>query len=108
MESKTVPEFVKVASTTEVPEGKMKMVQIAGHQLCLANIGGKFYAIGNQCTHVGGPLAQGSLKDYIVTCPLHGSQFDIRNGQAKRGPAVKPEPTYEVKVEGNNVLARPA
>jgi len=107
MESKTVPEFVKVALTSEVPEGKMKMVQMAGHQLCLANIGGKFYAIGNQCTHVGGPLAQGFLKDYTVTCPLHGSQFDLRTGEVKRGPAVKPEPAYEVKVEGSDVLLRP-
>ncbi len=100
-------EFVRVASTSEVPEGKMKMAQMAGHQLCLANVGGKYYAIGNLCTHVGGPLAQGSLKDYVVTCPLHGSQFDVRTGEVKRGPAVKPEPVYEVKVEGTGILVRP-
>ena len=107
MEVKSLAEFVKVALTSEVPEGKMKMVQLAGRQLCLANVGGSFCAIGNLCTHVGGPLAQGFLKDYMVTCPLHGSQFDVRSGEVKRGPAVKPEPVYEVKVEGSNILVRP-
>ncbi len=107
MGTKMVAEFVKVASTSEVSDGKMKAVQTAGQHVCLANIGGKYYAIGDQCTHVGGPLAQGSLKDYVVTCPLHGSQFDVRTGEVKRGPAVKPEPAYEVKVEGTSILIRP-
>ncbi len=106
MEPKTVAEFVRVASTSEVPEGKMKMVQMIGHQVCLTNIGGKYYAIGNLCTHVGGPLAQGSLKDHTVTCPWHGSQFDVRTGEVKHGPAAKPEPAYEVKMEGSNILVR--
>ncbi len=100
-------EFVRVASTSEVPEGKMKMVQMAGHQVCLANIAGKYYAIGNLCTHVGGPLAQGFLKDHVVTCPWHGSQFDVTTGEVKHGPAVKSEPAYEVKLEGSNIMVRP-
>ena len=99
-------QFVKVASTADVPEGKMKMVQKGNDKVCLANVGGKFYAIGELCTHVGGPLSQGFLSGQVVTCPWHGSQFDLRTGEVKRGPAAKPEPAYEVKVEGTNILVR--
>jgi glycine betaine catabolism B len=106
MESKSMSDYVKVALTSEVPEGKMKAVQMMGHEVCLTNVGGKYYAIGNLCTHVHGPLAQGTLKEHIVTCPWHGSQFDVRTGEVKRGPAAVPEAVYEVKVEGATIMLR--
>ncbi len=106
MGTKATTEFVKVAMTSEVPEGKMKTVQMAGQDICLANVGGTYHAIGNVCTHAHGPLSQGSLKDHVVTCPWHGSQFDIRTGEVRRGPAMKPEPVFEVKVEGTTILLR--
>ncbi len=99
-------DFVKVSTTSEIVQGKMKMVQVQGRQVCVANVGGRYYAIGNVCTHVGGPLAQGFLTDHIVTCPWHGSQFDVRTGEVRRGPAARPEPVYEVKVEAANVLVK--
>ena len=100
-------DFVRVASTAEVPEGGMQKVMLGGQQVLLANVKGKFYAIGNVCTHVGGPLDKGRLDSHEVECPLHGSRFDVTTGQVKRGPAARPEPVYEVKVEGSEVKLRP-
>ncbi len=100
-------EFVKVCSTTDIQEGKMKMVQVGTEKVCVASVNGKYYAIGDLCTHVGGPLSQGILTDHTVTCPLHGSQFDMTTGQVKRGPARMPEPVYEVKVDGTSLLIKP-
>ncbi len=85
----------------------MKKVMLGGQQVLLANVKGKFYAIGNVCTHVGGPLDKGRLDSHEVECPLHGSRFDVTTGQVKRGPAARPEPVYEVKVEGSEVKLRP-
>ncbi len=104
--AKAVSDFVKVASTSEIPEGKMRKVLVGEHQVLLANVKSKYYAIGNVCTHVGGPLDRGVLEDNVVQCPLHGSRFDVTNGQVKRGPAARPEPVYEVKVESGNILVR--
>ena len=73
-------------------------------RFCVANVEGKYYAIGNVCTHVGGPLAEGTLEGYEIECPWHGSKFDVRSGEPTRPPAKRPEPTYEIKVEGNNLL----
>ncbi len=57
---------------------------IGTQQVLLANINGKFYAIGNLCTHVGGPLDRGKLEGHEVQCPLHGSRFDVTTGQLKK------------------------
>ncbi|MGA9150615.1 MAG: non-heme iron oxygenase ferredoxin subunit [Candidatus Nitrosopolaris sp.] len=99
-------DFVKVAETKDIQSTKMKAVEVAGENICLINVEGKYYAIGNVCTHEGGPLAEGTLEGYEVECPWHGSKFDIRTGKVTRPPADEPESTYEVKVEGNDILIR--
>jgi glycine betaine catabolism B len=64
----------------------------------------KYYAIGSICTHEGGPLADGTLEGYEVECPWHQSKFDVRTGEVTSPPANEPEPAYEVKVDGINIL----
>lgn len=89
---------VRVARTEEVPIGKGKVVQAAGKALALFNIGGKFYAVDNRCTHVGGPLGEGAVEGNVVTCPWHGSRFDVTTGQVIEPPARRPVATFPVKV----------
>ena len=62
--------FVKVAETTDIQPSHMKEVQVAGESICIVNVEGKYYAIGNICTHEGGPLADGTLVGYEVECPM--------------------------------------
>jgi nitrite reductase/ring-hydroxylating ferredoxin subunit len=99
-------DYVKVAEGKEIQPLTMKAVEVNGEKICLANIEGKYYAIGNVCTHLGGPLAQGKLEGYEVQCPWHGSRFDIRTGNVVRPPALRSEPAYEIKVEDDNVLVK--
>lgn len=100
-------DFVKVAETKDVQASQMIAVEVNGEKICLANIEGKYYAIGNVCTHLGGPLAQGKLEGYEVQCPWHGSRFDIRTGKVVRPPAMRSEPTYEIKIEeDDNILLK--
>lgn len=98
--------FVKVADTKDIPSSQMKTVEVGGEKICVVNVEGKYYAIGNVCTHEGGPLADGTLEGYDVECPWHGSKFDVRTGKVTNPPADTPEPSYEVKVEGSNLLIR--
>ena len=98
--------FVKVTSTKEILPSKMKEVQTDGENICIANIEGKYYAIGSICTHEGGPLADGTLEGYEVECPWHGSKFDVRTGEVTNPPASEPEPSYEIKEDGNDVLIK--
>lgn len=99
-------EFVKVAETKDIQPSRMKEVQLDGKSICVANIEGKYYAIGNICTHEGGPLADGTLEGFEVECPWHGSKFNIRTGEVTNPPANEPEPKYQVRVEGSSILIK--
>jgi 3-phenylpropionate/trans-cinnamate dioxygenase ferredoxin subunit len=105
--------FVKVAETSEIPIKKMKMVKLEDKEVLIANVDGNYYAIADRCTHRGGDLSKGSLDGNIVTCPLHGSRFDVTTGKAVSGPKIvfvraktNDEPSFEVKIEGNNILLK--
>jgi glycine betaine catabolism B len=99
-------DFVKVANTKDIQPSQMKEVEVNGENICVVNVEGKYYAIGSICTHEGGPLADGTLEGYEVECPWHNSKFDIRTGEVISPPASEPEPTYEVKIDGNSILVK--
>ena len=99
-------DFVKVANTNEIKPLKMKEVDVDGQKILIANVNGQYYALGSICTHEGGPLADGTLQDYEVECPWHGSKFDIRTGNVTNPPADEPEPLYEIKVDGSQILIK--
>ena len=98
--------FVKVADTNDIQPFQMKEVQVNGESICIVNVDGKYYAIGNICTHEGGPLADGILEGYEIECPWHASKFDVRTGEVKESPASEPEPVYQIKVDGNKILIK--
>jgi 3-phenylpropionate/trans-cinnamate dioxygenase ferredoxin subunit len=72
--------WVEVLKTGDLKTGEMKSFNIADKEIMVARIGDDFYAADNKCPHLGGRLANGSLNGTVVTCPLHGSQFDLTNG----------------------------
>lgn len=96
--------FVNVAATKELSPGSMSGVEAAGKSVLLVNLEGKYYAMGNICTHMGCKLSAGTLQGEIVQCTCHGSRFNVKNGSLVGGPAKTSEPAYEVKVEGDQVL----
>src|SRR5919198_4546149 len=106
MNDQNEDDSVKVAETKDIQTSQMKEVQVDGEDICVANIDGKYYAIGNVCTHEGGPLADGRLEGYEVECPWHQSKFDVRTGEVTSPPASQSEPTYEIKVDGNSILVK--
>ena len=89
-----------VAKVEEVPVGTSKCVEVCGQRIALFNVGGKFYAVDNDCTHVGGPLSEGFVEDTRVTCPWHGAQFDLQTGEALEGPVTQGLRCYAVVTNG--------
>src|SRR5258708_19984758 len=85
-----MPEFVKVATIDEIPNGQAKLVEVNGIEIAIFNVAGSFHAIDNTCTHVGGPLCEGELEGIEVTCPWHGATFDITTGALLGPPAGGP------------------
>ncbi len=98
--------FFKVASEKDLASGKAQGVKANGKPILLANVDGNYYAMGNVCTHMGCTLSEGTLKANIVQCPCHGSRFDVKTGKVIGGPATRPEPAYEVKLESGQILVK--
>ena len=73
--------FIEVASIQDIKPGHGKPINIKGITIALFNVSGKFYAIDNKCAHRGGPLGEGELEGNVVTCPLHGWQYDVTTGK---------------------------
>ena len=96
-------DFQTVAKVSEIALGDMKLVDLADEDVVVANVDGTYYAFGNNCTHVGGPLVEGELKGENVTCPLHATVFNIKSGKALSGPGKDPVPTYEVRLQGDQI-----
>jgi 3-phenylpropionate/trans-cinnamate dioxygenase ferredoxin component len=96
--------MVKVAEVSDVPVGTGKVVQAGGKKLALFNLGGRFYALDNRCTHMGGPLGEGVVEANQVTCPWHGSIFNITTGEVVGPPARRPVATFPIHVERGEIL----
>ncbi len=99
-------DFLPVAEASEVPPGTSKVVVVAGHLVALFNVDGTFYALSNTCLHRGGPVGEGELDDAVVTCPVHGWQYDVRTGRNLANPTARLR-QFPVKVEAGRVLVAP-
>ena len=91
-------EFVEIAPVSELPNGERLFVEIEGKPLVIFNIADRFFSIGDVCSHDDGPVGEGDIEGYNITCPRHGAQFDIRTGKVVQMPAVVDIPAYPVKV----------
>jgi nitrite reductase/ring-hydroxylating ferredoxin subunit len=96
-----------VAHATQIREGDLYVVDVAGAKVALTRIDGQLHAFDDTCTHTGCSLADGEVEGTIVTCPCHGSRFDVTSGAVVRGPARRPVRTHAVRTEGDDVLVEP-
>ena len=101
-------DWSRVAGENELVEGQPHKATLNGADIFLLKRGGQLYALGNACSHLGGPLNEGKLEGDVIQCPWHGSRFCIRDGSVVDGPATHPQPTLDVKVENGEVLVRKA
>ena len=83
-------DFVEVAKVNEIPDGKMKHFEVDGKEVLVANMDGKFSAISDRCGHMNALLSMGNLTGTTVTCPFHGSKFDVVTGKKLTEPILTP------------------
>jgi nitrite reductase/ring-hydroxylating ferredoxin subunit len=95
---------VAVTALDELESRELQAFDVSGDRVAIARVGDALYGFGDTCTHRGCSLASGALETTIVTCPCHGSQFDVTTGAVVRGPAVEPVRSYPVRLEGGTVL----
>ena len=110
--------LIRLANTKDLTDGTMKKYQVQGIEILIARIEGKYYAGQNKSPHFGGDLSKGKLVGNVVTCPRHGSQFNVTDGSVVRwlkgtglissiGKTLKSPHkliTYNTKIEGQDIL----
>jgi nitrite reductase/ring-hydroxylating ferredoxin subunit len=95
----------QVANVKDISPGTMLGTEVGGEKILVANIGGEFYAMRSVCNHKGGPLEKGKLAGNVVTCPWHGSKWDVKTGKLIEFPEpLPPEPVHRTTVEGDNIF----
>ncbi len=97
-------EFTTVAKVSDLAPGEMKLVRIRRKRIGLYNVDGEFFATDDTCTHEEASLTEGELYGDIVECPLHGGAFNVRTGDVESFPPLVPVQTYEVQIDGDDVL----
>jgi nitrite reductase/ring-hydroxylating ferredoxin subunit len=97
-----MPQRHAVSTVSAIPPGSAQSVSVAGRQIALFNVDGKFHAIDDMCPHAGAPLSQGSLRGCIITCPWHGWDFDVTNGRMP-GQDQDCQTVYPVFVDGDKI-----
>ncbi len=90
---------VKVCSLEIVPTGSMKQFYVGELEILVVNLDSRVFCLAGRCTHAGAPLAEGTLNGDVLTCPWHGSQFNVTNGSVLRGPTEKPLKVYPSTVK---------
>jgi nitrite reductase/ring-hydroxylating ferredoxin subunit len=89
-------QFLEVGKVDEIPDGKMKYVEVQGKEIVISNIGGKYYAMDDRCGHMNARLSMGNISsDGIVTCSFHGARFDVTTGKKVKEPVLTPSQQME-------------
>ena len=106
--------FTKVADRKDIPESSLVKVEVEGKQIVLTMVHGKIYAMDAVCSHEGGPLEEGKLEGYHLTCPWHNAVFDVRTAKVSdrttwatdlQSYPVVEEPTGEIMVSLGSMTA---
>lgn len=100
--------YAPVCDEEELNGGKLVGVELEGETVVVSRSeeSGEVCAIAATCSHLGGPLDEGKRDGDTVTCPWHGSRFDLCTGEVRGGPAVYPQPRYETRVRSGKVEIR--
>ena len=101
-------DFVPVLPEAELPENQPRQVVADGVPLLLVRQGEAIYALPATCTHLGGPLPQGTLGEGTITCPWHGTRFALEDGRVLRGPGAYPERCLHTRVRDGQIEVGPA
>lgn len=99
-------DWTPVMNASDLRDEEPVCVEADGSRVLLYRTDGSIYAIGAVCSHAGGPLEEGKFDGTYVQCPWHDSVFDLRDGDIKHGPAVHPQPRFEVRIRDGQVEVR--
>jgi 3-phenylpropionate/trans-cinnamate dioxygenase ferredoxin component len=103
----SAPQFLDAAALADVPPDTAKPVDLGGRAILVCNSGDQIFAVENRCSHADQPLDCGRVKYGWISCPAHGSRFDLETGEALTRPATDPIATFPVRIVGDRIEIAP-
>src|SRR5437764_661530 len=99
-----VPEsFTAATRSADLRDNSMQRARVGDADVLLARQHGRVCALAHSCSHLGGPLSEGTLKDGSVVCPWHGSEFALDDGHVINGPATQNQPCLDVRERNGDI-----
>jgi nitrite reductase/ring-hydroxylating ferredoxin subunit/uncharacterized membrane protein len=98
--------WTDVLAESTLSDGRPRCVDAKGTAVMLVKREGELFALSNHCSHLGGPLHEGEVTDTTITCPLHESVFELRDGSLIHGPAAYPQPVWDTRTRAGRVEVR--
>jgi nitrite reductase/ring-hydroxylating ferredoxin subunit len=100
-------DFTPVVAESELEPDRPRLAEVGGERFVLVRHGGGVYALAETCSHLGGPLAQGTLEDGGIVCPWHASRFNLGDGRVLDGPATFAQPCFAVRIRDGQLEVGP-
>src|SRR5438309_10288542 len=100
------PDLGQGVALADIADGGMLLGHAGGEAVLLARRGRELFAVGAECTHYHGPLAEGILVEDTVRCPWHHACFSLRTGKALRAPALNPVSCWRVEQQDEKIFVR--
>ncbi|MFI1167530.1 Rieske 2Fe-2S domain-containing protein [Streptomyces sp. NPDC020801] len=101
------PGWHHVADLADLPEGRPVRREIEGIAVVVVREGPEtVHVLAERCSHMAGPLSEGTVQDGCLQCPWHGSVFRLSDGWNVKGPATSPQPAFDTRVTGGLVQAQ--
>jgi 3-phenylpropionate/trans-cinnamate dioxygenase ferredoxin subunit len=96
-------QYFVICNQEDIPSGERLFLEINQVPVVVFNINGSYFAMDDVCTHDDGPLGEGDLVGFEITCPRHGARFDVRDGRVLSPPAATNDHIYPIVVDGNEI-----
>ena len=97
-------ERVLAGTVAELIDGSQAVVELERDDALVVNVGGRYFAVSNTCSHQELEICGGPVEDGRIKCVHHGSWFDLETGKALNLPAFRPVRTYRTVVEDGQVF----
>lgn len=95
--------WIDIDAVANLPEDSVRLAEVDGNEVAIFNVGGRYYAIEDLCTHDGGTLADGTVEGLEIECPRHGARFDLRTGKVTAPPAYEAIRTFAVRIHDGRI-----
>jgi nitrite reductase/ring-hydroxylating ferredoxin subunit/uncharacterized membrane protein len=105
-EDPQLADWTNVMNAADLHDGTPHRADLNGLKLLLVRDGGELRCLAEVCSHLGGPLAEGTIADGAVTCPWHSSRFSLSDGSVLDGPATHPQPCLDARIAGDRIQVR--